>query len=398
MKIAMFSWETLHSKSVGGIAPHVTELAAALSRRGLEVHVFTRGGSGYAGYEMIHGVHYHRVTFDDCSDRDPVQAMENMSNAMVWAFGECLQVSGHFDICHAHDWMTTKAMVQLKNTYHLPCCFTFHSTEPGRTLGKVKDRICGMEQEAAYVSDRVIAVGEKLHQEVVHNYHIDMKKAWVIYNGIQVHHYDGFINPADIKGKYGCGPLDPVVLFVGRMAGGLKGADLLTEAVPEILGAHGGAKFIFVGDGDAKMHCDHRANEMGVGGSCRFLGSKSGQELIDLYKACDVVCVPSRNEPFGLTVLEGWAAGKPVVVSDQVGCPVTHGREGFIVSCTPAGVAWGIKEVFSNFDRARDMGNNGRVKAAYEFSWDYIASKTDECYRDTIQFVKPGSTPGCQIS
>jgi len=39
MKIAMFSWETLHSHAVGGIAVHVTELAAALERRGHQVHV-----------------------------------------------------------------------------------------------------------------------------------------------------------------------------------------------------------------------------------------------------------------------------------------------------------------------------------------------------------------------
>ena len=49
MRIAMFSWETLHSHAVGGIAAHVTELAAALERRGHEVHVFTRPGYGTGG-------------------------------------------------------------------------------------------------------------------------------------------------------------------------------------------------------------------------------------------------------------------------------------------------------------------------------------------------------------
>ena len=42
MRIALFSWETLHSIPIGGVAVHVTELAAALQRRGNEVHVFTR--------------------------------------------------------------------------------------------------------------------------------------------------------------------------------------------------------------------------------------------------------------------------------------------------------------------------------------------------------------------
>merc|ERR1719444_534272 len=122
----------------------------------------------------------------------------------------------------------------------------------------------------------------------------------------------------------------------------MKGADILAEAVPGILASHGQAKVVFVGDGDSKMHCDHRANELGVSHACKFLGSKSGGELVDLFKACDCVVVPSRNEPFGLVVLEAWAAGKPVVASDQVGCPVVHGHDGWVVSCTPEGLTWGV--------------------------------------------------------
>merc|ERR1719226_447002 len=105
------------------------------------------------------------------------------------------------------------------------------------------------------------------------------------------------------------------------MAGGLKGSDLIVEAMPGILQAHGSAKAVFVGDGDAKMHCDHRSKELGVEGSCRFLGAKRGQELVDLYKACDVVVVPS-----------------------QVGCPVNEWENGLVMSCTPEGFAWGCSE------------------------------------------------------
>ena len=43
MRIALLSWESLHSIAVGGLAAHVSELAAALSRRGHEVHLFTDG-------------------------------------------------------------------------------------------------------------------------------------------------------------------------------------------------------------------------------------------------------------------------------------------------------------------------------------------------------------------
>ena len=46
LRIAILTWESLHTIAVGGVAPHVTELAAALERRGHEVHVYSRTGDG----------------------------------------------------------------------------------------------------------------------------------------------------------------------------------------------------------------------------------------------------------------------------------------------------------------------------------------------------------------
>jgi glycosyltransferase involved in cell wall biosynthesis len=310
-----------------------------------------------------------------------------MSDKMVWAFGQTQDHVGRFNIAMANDWMTSKALVQVKNTHGVPCTFAFHSTENGRILGvNPNERIKALEAEAAFVADKVIAVSGRFKGEIMGEYHLPESKVWVVPNGIQCRHYEGMIDCGDVKGKYGVGPMDPMLLFVGRMQGGLKGADLIVEAMPSILGAHGGTKAVFVGDGDAKMHGDHRSKELNVDGACRFIGPKKGQELIDLYKACDIVVVPSRNEPFGLIVLEAWAAGKPVVASDQVGCPVNNGEDGPTVSCSPEGIAWGVKELLSNFDRAREMGRKGRDKAAFNMSWDSSAAIAESCFHDVLQW------------
>jgi len=47
-----------------------------------------------------------------------------MCNAMAWAFGETSNYIGGFDIAAAHDWMTCKALVQCKNSHHVPTVFT----------------------------------------------------------------------------------------------------------------------------------------------------------------------------------------------------------------------------------------------------------------------------------
>eukprot|EP00441_Pelagodinium_beii_P047055 CAMPEP_0197622800 /NCGR_PEP_ID=MMETSP1338-20131121/2941_1 /TAXON_ID=43686 ORGANISM="Pelagodinium beii, Strain RCC1491" /NCGR_SAMPLE_ID=MMETSP1338 /ASSEMBLY_ACC=CAM_ASM_000754 /LENGTH=393 /DNA_ID=CAMNT_0043192557 /DNA_START=53 /DNA_END=1234 /DNA_ORIENTATION=+ len=381
MRIALFSVESLHSEMVGGLGVHATEMAAALQRRGNEVHVFCKGEGGY---REIDSVHHHFVGAPPGKEDDAlVNSMNEMCNNMMWAFGETQNMIGRFDVVTCHDWMTTKALVQCKNEHGLPCVFTFHSTESGRCLSfeKGNQRIRDLEGEAAFVADKVVAVSGRFKGEVMGEYKVPENKMFVVPNGVTCSKYDGFIECADIKGRMGIGPLDPTILFVGRMSGGLKGSDIIIEAMPSILGAHGGAKAVFIGDGDAKLHCDHRSKELGIEGSCRFLGQKKGQELVDLYKACDMVVVPSRNEPFGLIVLEAWAAGKPVVVSDQVGCPVDMWENGLIVSCTPDGFAWGCTQIINDFDRAREMGRKGREKAAFNFSWDSAASIMEDCLR-----------------
>jgi glycogen synthase len=121
----------------------------------------------------------------------------------------------------------------------------------------------------------------------------------------------------------------------------------------------------------------------GVAHATRFLGHRSGAELIDLYKACDVVCMPSRNEPFGITALEGGSAGKPVVAS-QNGGPnefIWHNVTGLKIYPTVESVGWGLGTLFTNFEWARWMGRNGRYAAETAFTWDNVAGMTERCYK-----------------
>ncbi|RYD60956.1 MAG: glycosyltransferase, partial [Verrucomicrobiaceae bacterium] len=91
-------------------------------------------------------------------------------------------------------------------------------------------------------------------------------------------------------------------------------------------------------------------------------------------------------EPFGIVVLEAWAASKPVVVTRNGGPRdfVSHNEDGYIVDASAWGIADGVKAAFSNFEHARWMGSRGRVKAAYGFSWDTVAEQTEAIYREIV--------------
>jgi glycosyltransferase involved in cell wall biosynthesis len=387
MKIAMFSWETLHSVAVGGIAAHVTELAAALERRGHEVHVFTRPGYGRGGVSRIDGVWYHHCPHTQ--SRSFVDEIQEMCRSFVGHFHDTEDRSGHFDIVHAHDWLGSNAMVWIKEGRpDHRAILTMHSTEYGRCgnhfWSGVSTRIRDHERHGTFCADRVIAVSGALKGELMWMYNLPDWKCAVIQNGVAVHKFDGPIDPAQVKSRYGLGAMDPTVLFSGRLCV-QKGPDLLLEAVPGLLRYHPHAKFVFAGEGHMRGDLERRAHRLGVAHATRFLGYHNGGALIDLYKACDVVCMPSRNEPFGITALEGWAAGKPVVAS-QNGGPnefIWHNVTGLKTFATADSVGWGLGTLFTNFEWARWMGANGRRAAETTFSWDRIAEKTEATYAGT---------------
>ncbi len=383
MKIAFLAWESLHSIPVGGVAAHVTELAAALQRKGHEVHVFTRMRGGQPHYERIYGVHYHRCGFQ--LHPDFVEEICHMCRSLTYHVLQTEDYIGPFDVIHAHDWLTANAMIWIKQARGRKSVLTIHSTEYGRCGNRFLDgrsrQVRDQERAATYWADRVISVSHSLKKEIMWMYEAPDWKISTIYNGVNAHEYDGWIAPGEVRARYGIGAMDPTILYSGRLVY-QKGPDLLVEAIPWIVRCVPAAKFIFAGDGEMRHATESRAWQLGVGHAVRFLGYKNGRELVDLYKACDAVCVPSRNEPFGITVLEAWSAGKPVVASKNGGPDefVWHEVNGLKIYPNPNSVAWGIGTLFTNFEWARWMGRNGRMAAEEAFSWDSVANHVAQVY------------------
>ncbi len=384
MRIAIFAWESIHSISVGGIAIHVTELACALERKGQEVHVFTRmGREDHPAYERIHGVHYHRCPY--ASSQNFIEEVHNMCRSLVNAFFATENYIGPFDVIHAHDWLTSNAVLWIKQVQSIRTIFTIHSTEYGRCGNNFWEGqsavIRQQERQATQGVDKVIAVSKALRNEINWMYNTPEEKTSVVYNGVNPWTYGGWVDAGAIRRLYGIGPMDPTILFVGRMVY-QKGPDLLVEAIPCILRYYNNAKFVFVGEGGMRWSVQDRAREIGVEDACRFLGWQDGWRLTDLYKSVDVVCVPSRNEPFGIVILEAWSSGKPVVTT-SVGGPneiVWHDVTGLKINPHPESVAWGIGTCLEDFDHCQWMGANGRTAVETAFSWDVIADHVLDVY------------------
>ena len=254
--ISMCAWESLHTIAIGGVAPHVTEISAALARRGHEVHLFVRAGYDMSQprYELIHAVHVHRVPIE--LNPDFVIECSNMCHAFVEHMRETEDhLNTVFDIVHAHDWLAAKALVRMKQMGR-KTVFTCHSTEVGRAgradLDALSQRVQAIEAEACACADRVIAVSGKFCDEVKAQYLANGRsskdKLRMVYNGIHPEAFREEVDVAAVKQSYGLHPDTPVILSVGRLIP-QKGPDILIGAMPKLIETNPDAVVVFVGDG-----------------------------------------------------------------------------------------------------------------------------------------------------
>jgi len=106
--------------------------------------------------------------------------------------------------------------------------------------------------------------------------------------------------------------------------------------------------------------------------------------------AATLVVSASLVESFGITILEAWAHGRPVVVADT---PVNRsvvrdGVDGLIAGTEPAELAEGISRLLADSDLAGRLGTEGRQRSTTEFTWDRSAVALEALIEATVSRSK----------
>lgn len=133
---------------------------------------------------------------------------------------------------------------------------------------------------------------------------------------------------------------------------------------------------LIVGDGEERAALEKRAKSA-QHGDVRFLGFRNQTELPRFYDLCDVFVLASVDEPWGLVINEVMNAGKPVIVTDEVGCQrnlVEDGVNGCVIRARDVdGLAKALHRILADPERTRQMGLKS-LERIQEFSFEQNVS------------------------
>lgn len=153
------------------------------------------------------------------------------------------------------------------------------------------------------------------------------------YPGILTRVIPNGINFSDMRKKQSYCHTPLRIVQISRLDHRLKGQDILLCAVKKVNALLGNGKVTvdFIGEGPSKDYLLKLSEELGTENCCRFLGMRSRNEIYENLHNYDLLVQPSRIEGFGLTIVEGIAAGLPVLVSDIEGPMevIDRGRYGY---------------------------------------------------------------------
>jgi glycosyltransferase involved in cell wall biosynthesis len=131
-----------------------------------------------------------------------------------------------------------------------------------------------------------------------------------------------------------------IFLYFGRIID-WKGLDILLEAFEKVNQKFTDSTLLVIGDGDFKKECLKLVEDKKINNIIfeQPINDEDNEAKVGVYQVCDVFILPStiiknQSEGWGLTVGEAMSLGKPVIVTDAVGCCadlVENGTNGFVV-------------------------------------------------------------------
>ncbi|MFP4248745.1 MAG: glycosyltransferase family 4 protein [Armatimonadota bacterium] len=212
----------------------------------------------------------------------------------------------------------------------------------------------------------------------------------VVPNGIPLDRFAPGPPPQGLREELGLPEGVPVACVVGRLTP-WKGHRTLLRAWPTVLKRIPEAHLVIVGEvafweDDYADELRSLAEELGIAGSVTWAGFRD--DVPDVLRLADLLVLASTDEPFGRVVIEGMAAGLPVVATASGGVPeiVADGETGLLAPPKqPGPMGDAIAEILADRASAEAMGEAGRRRAVERYDVRRVARQVGEIYDELLE-------------
>ncbi|MHB8772229.1 MAG: glycosyltransferase family 4 protein [Syntrophales bacterium] len=297
--------------------------------------------------------------------------------------GGAIARGGHFDVIHAHDWMTVPAALNARRISGKPLVLHIHSLEYDRSGEQVNPEIRAIEREGLAQADRIIAVSHRTRRMIEELYGTDPRKIAVVYNAVSRSEASRIYRVE----RRALPRTDKLVLFLGRITF-QKGPDYFIEAAALVLKALPEVRFVMAGAGDMLGQMIELVGSRGIGSRVHFTGFLQGEEIERIFSLSDLYVMPSVSEPFGISPLEAMLYDVPVIISRQSGVAEILRHALKVDFWDVRDIAGKIIAVLKYPVLAGEMAQKAREELR-KIRWETAAERITEVYR---QVVPSGAT------
>lgn len=379
-------------------APFIESIATHIAAQGVEMHVVLPEHRELKRAAVEDGVYFHPYRYAlnpawtvwgyaealraDVKLKRGVYALAPLALGAALSQMRGLAAREQFDLIHAH-WVLPNAPVAalVAQWNHLPLVISLHGSdvfmaEKNRTFGGAAqwsfNRAAWITACSDELMNRAIALGADENKTELIPYGADAKAFHVQSADAQ-----------RVRAQLQLEPNAVMILAVGRMVY-KKGFEVLVAAMPQILQKTPDARLVLVGYGDLKSDLEQQARGLGLNGHVTFAGRVEREAIPAYYAAADVIAVPSVRDAAGNVdglpnvVLEGMAAGKPIVASNIAGFPdvIGDGESGLLVpEKDPPALANAIVTLAEDAALRQRLGAHGRAQVHEKLNWDNVARR-----------------------
>jgi len=377
-------------------------------RAGHQASIHTSLALSSQEQETLQGVDIHRYDYGypfwGLADQDVRDMDRKGGNLLSFSLLRGLLRESGVDILHAHSGKRLGGIVRTAARLRgIPYVVTLHgghfdvptgemeqmlqpirrTVEWGKPFGALLGSRRVLEDAAA-----VICVGQNEYDQA--RAALPAQRVELLPNGVDSQFFAQGDGTA-FRARHGIPENRKVILCVSRIDYQKNQAGLV-DAMPEILARHPDSHLVLLGPVTVDSYRDKllkRIEALRVSGRISVLpGLPPGDsQLADAYHAADLFCLPSLHEPFGIVVLEAWAAELPVVAARVGGIP-SFTEDGNDIRHVDAAdnrsIAAGIIELMDNKEFAARLAAHGRDKARREYDWDQVTARLLDIYHEAL--------------